>query len=465
MKKIILFVFAVLCIATTDCDSRSRRGENQYGTNEESVAAQLTNTEEGFIPCEKPKVNIYIENSGSMDGFVNGITNFKDAIGKVLAKLKYYYDEENVEIFFIRNDRAVSGNQTEKINVVKACESNISDFATAIDIKWRDDMGKRGQNTNLNNIFKEILDRTDENTISILFSDCIYSIGKGGAENLLNHEKGTTYDAFLSYAKKNKGCLATSIIKMKSTFDGKYYPYTGDGDAFKYKGELPYYICVLANQNLLTDFNRNIKLGKGDLKGYDNKYIISKGASDNLYYSVLMATDNKGRFKQQRQYASSEYVHGIQVIDTKPNKRTGDSFTFAIAADMKGIDAEEDYILNPKNYELTDNCFSVVEVKKLEKNEINQSDWLRISKRNPTHIVIIEVNDMQWTNLELSIALKKQVPQWIEQSSILDDTKADYLQDGKSFGLKYWIYGIAEAYEELYPEDRNFFNITINIKK
>ena len=459
MKRIVLFMFLALCLLFLSCDARTRRKGTSVG-NEEFI--QHTDTVR--VLSVKPMVNIYIENSGSMDGFVKGISEFKDAVGKMLAKLKYYYDEDNVQIYFIRNDR-----NTEKLNVVKACEANISNFADAIDVKWKEDKLHRGNNTNLNNIFKEILNRTDEKTISILFSDCIYSIGRGGVEDLLNHEQWTTYDAFLTHSKhskqENNGGLATTIIKMKSGFDGWYYPYTGDNKKFVYRGELPYYICILADQDILAGFNQRIKLGKGEIKGYDNKYVLAHSESANLYYSVLMATDNKGRFKQNRQYSSSNYVHGIKDIDLKPIKRSGDLFTFAVALDMKNVDVEEDYLVDTTNYTLTEDNFRVLRVEKVDKAVINASDWQRIKDGQPTHIVVVEAKDMRWANVELGIALKKQVPGWIEECSILDDTQRSKLEGGKSFGLKYWIHGISEAYEEIYPEDKNYFQVFININK
>ena len=167
MKRILVYAIMALCLISSSCDAQTRRRGTRVG-NEEPV--QQNDTVKPITV--KPVVNIYIENSGSMDGFVNGITSFKDAIGKLLAKLKYYYDEDNVQIYFIRNDKAKydktkSKKVEEKLNVVKACETDISNFANAIDLRWREDMPNRGHNTNLNNIFKELLNRTDEKTITI----------------------------------------------------------------------------------------------------------------------------------------------------------------------------------------------------------------------------------------------------------------------------------------------------------
>ena len=149
----------------------------------------------------------------------------------------------------------------------------------------------------------------------------------------------------------------------------------------------------------------------------------------------------------------------------KPNKRTGAPFSFTVALDMKKIDVEEDYLLDTRNYVLTEDNFKVVRVEEIDKNSINANDWQRIKDGNPTHYIVLEAKDMHWTNVELGIALKKQEPGWIEDCNILDDTVASKLEGGKSFGLKFWIHGISEAYEEIYPEDKNYYQVRINIKK
>ena len=77
---------------------------------------------------------------------------------------------------------------------------------------------------------------------------------------------------------------------MTSKFDGTYYPFTGDNDGFYFKGNRPYYICVIANQGLLSDFNKNIELKAGKIEGFENKYVLSSEDSKKTYYSVLQST-------------------------------------------------------------------------------------------------------------------------------------------------------------------------------
>ena len=456
-----------IIIAICSCNNNERgdgrtprdRKENvkvdgsKEGKNETSI--RETNLQ------KKPVVNVYIENSGSMDGFVNGVTDFKDVIYKMLSDLKYHYDEKNVHVFFISNDR------NEQLCVKNVLETDIGDYAYAIDLSWekakKDDKGTklRGNNTNLNNIFKEILENTNDTTLTILFSDCIYSIGKGETDKMLNREKRMTYDAFLSRSNPNKSrnlrVLSTTIVKMKSPFDGEYYPFTGDHNHFHVKNNLAYYICVIANQDILADFNNNIELNK--LPGYENKYVISKGASDNLYYSILTATEKNGEFKTYRDFSTNEYIHGIESVRAPRNGH----FTFAIAVNMHNIDVEDDYKTDAKNYMISEDNLVIKKIMPITKNDIYPTDWKKIKNGNPSHIIVLEATRMNLS--DFSIELKKQMPRWIEDSNIMDDTNAQRLVGGKSFGLKYWIEGIAEAYEKIYPEEKNYYKIDIKIKK
>lgn len=471
------FLFALFCFCAiagignscqSEGESSDRRGESKE-TKGESTPVEGTDT----IPCVKPKVNVYIENSGSMDGFVNGITEFKDVIGNLLVNLKYFYDEDNIQIYFIRNEKAKIG-QDEELVIKKACESDIADFARAIDLSWKNDCKNRGQNTNLNNIFKTILDSTQNNTLSILVSDCIYSIGDGSTVNLLNQEKNTTYDAFLTKFKRSNDHLATMIVKLTSEFDGRYFPYTGDRNNFYFKGELPYYICVISNQKLMKQFNENITLKQNADGGFKNKYIISNEKSDSIYYSILLSTDNEGRFKPQRKYSSLSYVHGIEDIDVAGrgsgcSRRNAENrphnLQFAVAVDLSGIDVDESYLLDPDNYSLSDGNFTVEKIVPIEKNETKSGDWVRISKASkiPSHKIILRATGTAYS--DLTISLKKQMPSWIRESSIMDDTRAEKIMGGNSFGLQFWVEGIAEAYEKAYKDNKSYFDIDIKIKR
>ncbi|HPE74630.1 MAG TPA: hypothetical protein PLC80_00995 [Draconibacterium sp.] len=446
MKRSNIFstgILIILTISLLSCNNKSQRHISL--SSKDSISTEVA------IPIVRPNVNVYIENSGSMDGYVNGNTEFKGAIRDLLVLLKHYYgNEEKIKVHFINNRIRQTDTQID-----------LATFATNINQLWRVQGEDRGS-SNLNNVFKMILDKTDKETISILFSDCIYSIQGRNAEGLLSDEKSLTKDAFLTRWRQDSLKLATTIVKMKSMFTGTYFD--KDNVTTNLSGDLrPYYICVIGNNDVMSDFNRKIPLEKDKIEGFDKKYIISTGTADELYYSVLLRTENVGRFKASRKASTKEHVHGIEDIDMKSRNRddiSSSKFTFAVAVDLNNVPVEEDYLLGQDNYTLGDNNFHIKDIKSIDKNNINASDWVKISESNPTHLIILEATGSAISDVKVS--LKKQMPQWIEQTNIIDDKNIKNNLD-KTFGIKYMIEGITEAYQIIYPEDNNFFEFEVKI--
>jgi hypothetical protein len=437
MKKNSFFIFIIVLICSCNNHRPNRSGEK-------------SDTKEVIIEPVKPTVNVYIENSGSMDGYVRGITEFKGAIRDLLVLLKYHYDEDKIKLFFINM----------QINPESNTMIDIASFASNIEMRWRYGQDRSlWQSTNLNQIFKMILGETDNKTISILFSDCIYSIhGSSDATGLLQDEKSLTKDAFLSKWKKDSVPLATTIVKMKSRFDGKYYPFTGDDNFYYIRGDRPYYICVIANQEVLGEFNKNIEFKADKIEGFENKYTLFSERSKDLYFSVLQSTLNKGRFKPDRKKTKPTYIHGIKNVKIVQGT---DKIQFAVAVDYSNVRAENDYLTNPANYTITTNNFTVKEILPIDSVRVSANDRNRITSSKPTHVVVLEARTRLVS--DVSFVLNKQMPQWIAESSTEDDTSQDRTAN-KTFGLNYWVTGIAEAYQTIYPDNKYFFECTISIE-
>lgn len=467
MKKLIIFSVATLLLVACGNKNRHRDGSQTEINNATIVDTAVV------AEVIKPTVNVYIENSGSMDGYVKDKTEFKGAIRDLLVLLKYHYDEDSINLFFINNQINVPQlkvlNKQKDIGKEVTAKIDLTSFAQDIELKWRNGQEKTAwQNTNLNQIFKMILGKTDNKTISILFSDCIYSIhGSENAVALLQDEKSLTKDAFLTKWKNDKVPLATTVVKMKSKFDGKYYPFTGDHNGYYLKGDRPYYICVIANQEILGDFNKNIELKADKVEGFENKYTLLSEKSKNLYYSVLQSTLNKGRFKSDRTKSKSNYIHGITDVNLQSTgggctRGKEENLQLAVTVDYSNVQVENDYLTNPDNYTVTTKNFIVKEVLPIDSVKVTANDKILIAKDKPTHIIVLEaktkgVNDV-------TLVLNKQMPQWIAESSTEDDTSQSRTE-GKTFGLNYWLTGIAEAYQTIYPDNKYFFECTISIDK
>lgn len=446
MKKILLFCFAILFLVA--CEKSSRKRDNNISQQHKRIAAS-----QKAVSNINPAINVYIENSGSMDGYVNGNTEFKGAIRDLLVLLKHYYGKDGkIKVHFINSQIRETNTQVD-----------LATFASNINQLWKV-QDEDCSSSNLNNVFKMILNKTNRETISILFSDCIYSIRGRDAEDLLFDEKCLTKDAFLTRWRQDSLKLATTIVKMKSKFSGTYY----DKDhqpTFLNGYTRPYYICVVGGNDIMIDFNSKIPLERDRIEGFDNKYIISTGIAQQIYYSVLLSTENVGRFKSIRRASTKDYIHGIEDIDMSSRNRGSNGsnkFAFAVAVDLKNIPVEEDYLLSPENYTLSDNNFHIKAIKPIDKNAINASDWLRISTACPTHLIVLEAAGTAVSDVK--VMLKKQMPQWIDHTNIINDIDIRSSLD-KTFGIKYLVEGIAEAYQIIYPYDKNFFEFEIEIDK
>jgi len=447
MKKIAIFsVLLLLAIGLLIGGRCGCRG----GTTKTSKVDPLPEQKDSTVRVNA--VNVYIENSGSMNGYINGVTDFKGAIGALLAKLPYFYNKEDVKVRFINT----------RIDSLTIKNVDLHDFVSQLNLLWSEAKreGRVGKDTKLNGIFRDILEQTDNHTISILFSDCIYSIGKGGVEDLLKYEKSLTMNAFLMKWKNDSVPLATTIVKMKSKFEGPYYPYIGDNFNFPIKMDRPYYICVIANRELLNDFNKNIKLEAGEIDGFENKYVLSSENPKNIYWSVLNRSFNQGRFKTDRKKSNKDYIRGIAGVSLT---RGTDNLRFAVAVNFSNVQAENDYICNPENYHVITDNFNVVKVAAFNPRELDKGDCNMVKDANPTHIILLQSTTKKLNNTEVSFVLKKQMPQWINDSHTEDDTHVSKL-GGKTFGLKYWVEGISDAYEIIYPDNENYFECSISIK-
>jgi hypothetical protein len=392
-------------------------------------------------------VNVYIENSGSMNGYVNGNTQFKGAIRDLLVMLKYYYDEKNLKINFINSD-------IYPTNI----EGNIINFSKSLNTKTFK-VGNTSS-SNLNNIFNQILKKTSQNTISILLSDCIYSIKGNKTEDLLSDQKSLTKDAFLTKFK-NKEPLATTIVKLNSSFSGTYYDKNDKKTQLKNMSR-PYYMSIIGSEKAMASFNSNIELSKNKVEGFENKYNLTlKDYSKEVYYSVVNTKVDSGRYKPDRAYNNNGAINGIE--DVCVNDRNSSSFIFSVALDLSNVPIEDSYVSDKSNYSIGEGDYKIKGVYKFDKKQLGPSsiNMLAKTKAEPTHYIVFESTKPNFTNL--SFSLKKQIPNWVYSTTTNDDS--NILESPNStFGIKYLIEGITEAYETE-SKNSNYLELTINIKK
>ncbi|MCX6318986.1 MAG: hypothetical protein NTW29_17035 [Bacteroidetes bacterium] len=384
----------------------------------------------------------YFENSYSMDGYVKGNTSFEAAITTLLVLVKNYAGQENLHINFI-NAKIYPGTGIDISNFAQQLEPGSPVYNVG---------GKDRTVSDLNRIYRTILDSTRSGVVSVLVSDCIYSLGKDGdTEGRLDIQKSLTMDAFLSRLKSTP--ISTICLKMTSEFNGKYWDYQ-NRPVNVADLKRPYYIWIIGPAGETEAFYNYLK--PTQLESYNNSFVMTY-TSDNPvpYYTFLKETGRIGHFTSDR--SSSEFVHSIEDIGSDKG-----AFRFAVAVDLSKLSPDESYLLDKRNYQLTEG-YILEKIEKAEREKVAKRDWVTIERSTATHVFTITLKSNSSVR-DLSVTLRKQLPEWIESTNCIDDSDIS-ANSGKTFGFAKLTEGILNAYNRVSDKQSAFFAITLNLKK
>lgn len=190
-----------------------------------------------FSKMKPIKVKFYLERSGSMTPFDAKSTkgDFKSAISMLLNNIPGNNDPSN--LLYVVNDAVYSYDRTYKDFIQS--KNIFADTKSLGDPRY----------TDFTCIFDSILSRTNDNELSILVSDLIYStkdmIGVTG-QKVLNEANLLTRSVFKGHTDK-----MVLVIKMNGDYDGPYYTFQSPNKGLMYKGERPYYFVFVAKPKVM----------------------------------------------------------------------------------------------------------------------------------------------------------------------------------------------------------------------
>jgi len=147
-----------------------------------------------FDVTKKTKANrvyLYLENSGSMDGYVNGITDYEAALADLVVESQFYYGKDNLFVNFINSE------------IIPA------------------------QITDIDSFFR-----------SLNPGDTPYNVGNKSISEL--------NELF-------KNVLSAFVMQMTSSFTGKYFDKDNKVTLLNNE-QRPYYIWILGEENIVKDF-------------------------------------------------------------------------------------------------------------------------------------------------------------------------------------------------------------------
>ncbi len=376
-------------------------------------------------------LKLYVENTASMNGYIEGFTGFKEVLARLINEVEVLDTPNYSTHLYLIN------NKITELNIPNRITTDLNK-----DVAFG--KGDRG-NSDFEKVISKILEEHHKDDISVLAADFIYSPKDGSTRQRLEEFQEFTKQAFLNSDIKKKN-LEVLFLRFNSDFNDKYYDINNNEITGIKKR--PYYLMILANQQLMTEFRNKVNPKLISRSDFENSvYFDSK--STNEYplddYSILTSTLNSAPLKANK-------IEGKKIKSVSAPR--DEKLQMAIALNLSKIPVSENYKLNISNYKLEN--YEIKKIGEIENNQIIFSD-----SENPitimgsdkdkledlTHVFLITSAENNIEELKFNI--KKQVPSWVNESSIIDDRDIteNSIKQKQTFGLKYFINGIHDAYK------------------
>ncbi len=415
MKNIFLILFS-FCIGLTNCKDES----NTSCTKKKFDCYCCPQADTTVKPLPKPsiaRVNIFLDISGSMDGYMPNsmpATKFQKIIPELLAKLESEYSN-HVNFFSVYD----SQNKMKKEDLKNA----------------RNEILHGTFNWTANTYLPVMLDSIvkgylKDGAVNIFVSDCIYAPKKKD-EKESDLASTDIYSVLKPFAKIN---FAASIFCLKSEFRDKNTNVESS----------PYYMVLTGKQENINAVE-NLMMKSFSTFSQSPQEIHFGQQYSNPFYTLLPYTETTGNFDATFECTSfnNAFVK-IQEID------------FAETNQMEcwiGIDLNElpkyAQIINylDSNMNLTPDKGKATKISIVTKENF-------ISKVHPddkaisdkcTHFVKIRITELNDEVSSLNISVKNKRPAWVNLTNHDDvDSKEENRQN--TFGLNNIVSGMEQAY-------------------
>lgn len=407
---------------------RNKSAEKETATA--SPASKLTAATDSAA-VEHPVVNVYLENSGSMNGYVDsGKTEFQQAVYNYLCDMEISGIPSEMNLFYINSQIISKGNV-------------IADFINKLNPHSFKSAPGNKATTDVAEIVKMILDKTDQKTVSVFISDCIFSPGsQHNPQAYLTGQQIGIKKAVADYLAQ-KGTLACVVYQLSSGFQGMYYDYRNKARAFK--GDRPYYIWMFGNPVHIALLKNSIPEKKFAGNGVEHAWTVQNVCLP-VDYGLLPANKNNGAYDR----LSKTSVGNL-------SRAADGRFMFTIGADMRYLALlyGEDYITDTRNYvHLIDKATDEAFFGEISTNTVKNSPY--------THNIHV-ISDKKPYRGDFKIALACTVPQWIYDITDDDDSQFSDANVNKTYGLKYICDGIYQAYTAN-NQDNHYAVLTLDIR-
>lgn len=383
---------------------------NPSNKSNNSDEEQISEKQATIAPISSmPTINVYLETSGSMNGYVNGGTSiFQQVVKEYLSGILNSGFVSSINCFYINSKVIPQGNDINNF-ITKLTPSSFSAQGnTAI--------------TDIGGIFKTIMERTDNNTISIFISDCIISPGRNNDPQAYARGQMTDVrDAIVGYVNKYQD-LACLVYQFNSGFKGTYFDFMNVAHR-NVDMQRPFYIWVFGHTVNVAKLKLNYVPDRDfRIAPIRNQWLIFNTPladlqSDNKYGLLLSTGAHNGNYTR----VNATTARGIQKFEN------GYRFSFgaylATAIFLMGAD----YIEDTDNYvhlisKATKQEFFGV----IEKDEGSTSPY--------TNIFRVQ-SETPFQKGPFTLAFIPKVPKWVEACNDDDDRTFDGNNNDKTYGI------------------------------
>lgn len=401
----------IIAFAVSSCNGQNNGRKRRVSTQNNIVQKDtidpkvLTEKEEN---THKPVVNVYVENSGSMDGFVKGVTDFEAAVYNYLSDIKISDLTDSLNLYYI-NSEVISYAKDADVDVIE-------DFIKKLEpSEFKKRGGDRGK-SDIADVIRSILKETNENDISILITDGIFSPGRDlsgnpvNADEYLKNQEVGIKTAIASQLKKQPN-FAVIVYQLVSRFDGTFY--NKIDTRIPCQANLPFYIWIFGQSSDLAQLRSMVPEDRFEGSGVQR--MVSFTSSQDVDYEVIKSSNMSKKSGQH------------EVVGLTAN-RNGD-MRFSVNVNLKSFLLDEYYLDNINNYEISDKDYTLNVGAKQEQTKYS-------------HVLSFTINKNKRKNGQLDVKLKMSKPDW---SDVNDDEGETYVI-GKTYGIKYQIDGVYSAF-------------------
>ncbi len=442
MKTRKLVVFVILIIALYGCANHGDRYDNNQTPNAEEIDVPMPSpgmSNEGAngdgdaiqtdpIPATpsspgKPSlIKMYVENSGSIFGYVNGTTEYVDALTEIAQLPDFVTQKIPVDISFVNGANPIT--------------------ITHLGNTFGNKLNPKGMNvgntklSDLNTMFDTILAEAKNDIITILVSDAIYDIGTNSLSALITKGKDTR-TAFLQRLSDPTANLQTLLVKMSSLFNGTYYYATKKGSV-NISQQRPYYIWVIGNSEMVNAYFNDRMLKT--LDGYQNHVRYLKVGNNKLPFEFAFS-DCIGNLVPDKNNSHDLIRH----------KADHGQFELALIVDFGDLYYPDAYLTDCNNY----SCDFKFNVSSVMNATTTQAISAGVSYKRP-FLIKLTTNQPNPRG-KLTIQLKNTQPSWIMASNAANE---DTVDSNTTYGFSTLTKGIREAYEYVSDSIPAVFEIT-----